>query len=59
MDSAPVGQCKEFPNLQNSACHHPSPPDPNYPVTPATTHSGFKKPPKFPIFSGTDPPPKD
>ena len=59
MDSAPVVQGIEFHTPQNSACHHFSPPGPNNLVTPAPTHSGLKEPPKFPIFSGTDPPSKD
>ena len=59
MDSAPVVQGVEFPTPQNSSCHHLSTFGPNNPVTPAQMHSGLKEPLKFPIFLGTDPPPKD
>ena len=56
MDSTPVVQGIEFPTPQNSICYHSSP---NNPATPVQTHSTLKKPRKFPIFSGSDPLPKD
>ena len=58
-DSVPVVQGIEFPTPQNSACLHLSPPGPNSPVSSEPTHSGFKEPPKFPIFSDIGPSPKD
>ena len=43
-----------FLTPQNSSCQPPL----HY-ANPFATYQGLKEPPKFPLFSGTDPPPKD